>query len=180
MEMSGLWCRSRGMPAAFRAVMHRAARVHVAAGPARSGDYTTNGENKSVPRQFTFWSEEARVGEIERLPVGAAERESRGLGLAMDDAAEFIALHIDYPYSARAAAINIPSAVNLDAIPHAGLGAGEVREHSVGRSGLIQRSSKASNFATVLARIARTGVGPARPERSGHPISGAKPRGNMR
>jgi hypothetical protein len=70
--------------------------------------------------------------EIKRLPVGAAEGKVRGLGLAMDDAAELLALRIEYPYSARTAAIDVASAVNLHAVRDTGLGAAEFREHSVG------------------------------------------------
>jgi hypothetical protein len=41
----------------------------------------------------------------------------------MDDATEFLALRIEYPYPARTAAIDVAGAVNLHAVRHAGLGA---------------------------------------------------------
>src|SRR4029453_8606115 len=69
--------------------------------------------------------------EIEGFPVVTAKAHVRCRGLPMDDAAELCALRIQYPESARTAAIDIPLLIHLHAVGHTGLAAAQIREHPV-------------------------------------------------
>jgi len=66
------------------------------------------------PRKF-------QLVKLECLPVWAAEGEVCGLGLAVDDAPEFLALGVEYPKAPRPTAIDVPGNVHLHAVRHAGL-----------------------------------------------------------
>jgi hypothetical protein len=63
-------------------------------------------KRKATCKKQVIQSTAVPVGEVQRLPVGAAERQVGGLGLAVDDAAEFLALRIEDPDSAGAAAMS--------------------------------------------------------------------------
>src|ERR1700733_8878179 len=65
-------------------------------------------------------AEEIPVGEIERAPFRATEGKVGGLGLAVNDAAEFLALGIEDVNASRATTIDIPRQIHLHAVRHPG------------------------------------------------------------
>src|SRR6516162_11496753 len=60
------------------------------------------------------------AGEVKRSPVIAAERDVGGRRLPVHDAAELLALRVEDPDAARAAAIDVASRVDLHAVGDAG------------------------------------------------------------
>jgi hypothetical protein len=77
-------------------------------------------------------AEEIPIGETECLPVRTSEGEVCGLWLAVDDAPKFLALGVEDPEAARAAAKDVPRSVDLHAVRYAGLGAAKLCEHAIG------------------------------------------------
>src|SRR6266700_5196994 len=63
------------------------------------------------------------AGEVERLPVVAAEGDIGGRGLAVDDAAKLLALSIEDMDPAGAAAVDLACRIDPHAAGHARLGA---------------------------------------------------------
>src|SRR5262245_52396338 len=68
-------------------------------------------------------TEMGAAGEVKRSPVIAAERDVGGRRLPVHDAAELLALRVEDPDAARAAAVDVPGRVDLHAVGHAGLAA---------------------------------------------------------
>src|SRR5215471_14647509 len=66
-------------------------------------------------------TEMGAAGEVKRSPVIAAERDVGGRRLPVHDAAELLALQVEDPDAARAAAIDVPGRVDLHAVGDAGL-----------------------------------------------------------
>ena len=89
-----------------------------------------------MPAIFTFtMCSDVLCGEIERLPIVAAEGDIGRRGLAVHDAAELLARLVHDVEPARAAGIDVAGRVHLHAVGHAGLGAAQIGE---------QRGSSAS------------------------------------
>src|SRR4030095_16845946 len=74
----------------------------------------------------------APAGEVQRLPVVAAEGDVRRGRRAVDDAAELLAVRIHAPDAAGAAAVDVALHVHLHAVGHARLAAAELGEDAVG------------------------------------------------
>ena len=75
------------------------------------------------------------AGEVQGLPVVAAEAEIGGGRSAVHDAAELLALRIHDPYPAGAAAIDVAFDIDLHAVGDAGLVAAQIDEDPVGLLG---------------------------------------------
>src|SRR5258707_14017600 len=67
-------------------------------------------------------SQEIPAGEIERLPIIAAERDVGGVHAAMDHAAELFAASVHDPQPARTAAIDVSGHIHFHAVGHPGFG----------------------------------------------------------
>src|SRR5215468_11663514 len=78
-----------------------------------------------------YGTEMAAAGEVKRSPVIAAERDVGGRRLPVHDAAELLALRVEDPDAARAAAIDVAGRVDLHAVGDAGLAAAQIGEHAV-------------------------------------------------
>src|SRR3954447_19705851 len=75
------------------------------------------------------------AGEVQGFPVVAAEGDVGRGGIAVHDAAELLALRIEDPDPAGAAAIDVAGDVDLHAVGHAGLAAAQVGEYPVALPG---------------------------------------------
>jgi len=64
--------------------------------------------------------------EVQRPPIGAAERNVRRGRLAVDDAAELPAARIHDPKTARAATVEVALGIDFEAVRHTGLGAADL------------------------------------------------------
>src|SRR5215472_8192680 len=71
------------------------------------------------------------AGEVKRSPVIAAERDVGGRRLPVHDAAELLALQVEDPDAARAAAIDVAGRIDLHAVGDAGLAAAQIGERAV-------------------------------------------------
>src|SRR5215468_33687 len=93
------------------------------------------------------------AGEVKRSPVIAAERDVGGRRLPVHDAAELLALQVEDPDAARAAAIDVAGRVDLHAIGDAGLAAAQIGEHAVALLG-----KNAARHYVEGADVAASGV----------------------
>src|SRR4249920_1639696 len=80
---------------------------------------------------YVYRAQVGAAGEIESFPLVATEPDVGGRWLAVDDAAELLALRIEDPNSARAAAIDIARHIDFHAVGHAGLAAAQVGKYPV-------------------------------------------------
>src|SRR5258708_9489988 len=76
-------------------------------------------------------TEMGAAGEVKRSPVIAAERDVGGRWLPVHDAAELLALRVEDPDAARAAAIDAVGRVDLHAVGDAGLAAAWIPHHTL-------------------------------------------------
>src|SRR5262249_36011012 len=93
------------------------------------------------------------AGEVKRSPVIAAERDVGGRRLPVHDAAELLALQVEDPDAARAAAIDVPGRVDLHAVGDAGLAAAQIGEYAVALLG-----KNAARHHVEGADVAASGV----------------------
>src|SRR5215471_1407395 len=98
-------------------------------------------------------AEVVTAGEVQRLPVVAAEGDVRGGGSAVDDAAELLPPRIHDPDPAGAAAIDIALHVDLHAVGNPGLAAAQVGEDAVGVLGQGAAGQKVEGANVRAARV---------------------------
>src|SRR5690348_9738619 len=75
------------------------------------------------------------AGEVEGFPVGAAKGEIGSGGCPVDDAAELVAVWLDDPQAAGAAAIDVALDIDLHPVRDAGLVAAQIGKDPVGLLG---------------------------------------------
>src|SRR5215831_372840 len=98
----------------------------------------------------------AAAGEVERLPVVAAEGDVGGRRMAVHDTTELLALRIEDVDAARAAAIDVAGDVDLQAVGPAGLAAAQIGEYAVGLLGeqaVRQELDRADQAAAEVGHI---------------------------
>src|SRR5438270_1314704 len=93
------------------------------------------------------------AGEVEGLPVVPAEGEVRGGGCTVHDTAELLALGVDDPQPAGAAAIDIAFDIDLHAVGHARLIAAQIGKDPVARLGERAVGSNIEGADVAAARV---------------------------
>ena len=80
-------------------------------------------------------AEVVAAGEVQGLPVIAAEGDIGGGGSAVDDAAQLLAVRVHDPYSARSAAIDVAFHIHFHAVGNTRLIAAQIDKDAVGLLG---------------------------------------------
>src|SRR5262245_47431855 len=100
----------------------------------RKSGYFSSGYRKAGNLKLHS-SQRVLGGEIQRLPVVAAERHVGGCSMTMDDATEFLTIAVENVDSTRPTTVDVSSGINLHTVWHARVCSAQVSKDTATLSG---------------------------------------------